>query len=180
MSGGSDRLPRMAKPEITRPDPPMVGDEREQLTGFLDFQRATVVWKAGGLTDEQARRSLVPSELTTVAGLVAHLRLNEEYWFGVVIDGRPDVWQEILDKDPDAEFKEGMAAPLPRAIADYEAQCEVSREILAKRDLADEVTMPDGMKVTARWVLVHMLEETARHAGHLDLLRELLDGLTGE
>jgi uncharacterized damage-inducible protein DinB len=161
----------------------MAGGEREQLNNFLDFQRATVVWKSSDLTDEQSRRSLVPSELTTVAGLLAHLRLVEEWWFGNVLDGRPDRWREILRADPDAEFREGMRTPLAELISAYEAQCEISREIVAARELTDEVPLPNdrrGRQVNVRWVLLHMIEETARHAGHLDLIREMTDGLTGE
>jgi hypothetical protein len=169
----------MTKP--ARPEPPMIAGEREQLAGFLDHQRATIVWKSSGLTEEQARRAVVPSELITVGGLLSHLRLNEEYWFGTVIDGRPDRWEEVLKEDPDAEFREGLRIPPAQLIADYEAQCGVSREILAKRDLDDVVLLPESRRrLTVRWVLVHMIEETARHAGHLDLVREMIDGLTGE
>lgn len=170
----------MPSPVEGRPEPPMLADERAQLAGFLDHQRATVVWKASGLTDSQARRPLVPSELTTVAGLVPHLALNEEYWFGTVIDGQPDEWEEILEKDPDAEFRLGLERPLAELIAGYQAQCARSREILARHDLAEVVALPSGTELTVRWVVIHMIEETARHAGHLDLLRELTDGLTGE
>lgn len=158
----------------------MVGDEREQLNGFLDFLRATVVMKATGLTDEQARRSLVPSELTTVASLLAHLRLNEQYWFGVVLDGQPDPWEERLAQDRDAEFRTGFEIPLDQLIDDYRAQCQESRDIVGKLDLTSRGTTAKGEPVNARWVLIHMIEETGRHAGHLDLLRELLDGSTGE
>jgi Protein of unknown function (DUF664) len=170
----------MTKPDVSRPEPPHVADERDQLTGFLDFHRATVVWKSSGLTDEQARRSVVPSELITVSGLLAHLTLNEEFWFGTVIDGRPDRWEEALKEDPDAEFRQGMRTPLAQLVADYEAQCAVSREIVAGRDLEDVVRTPTGREFSVRWVLVHMIEETARHNGHLDLVREMIDGLTGE
>lgn len=158
----------------------MIAGEREQLAGFLDHQRATVVWKASGLTDDAARRSLVPSKLTTIAGLVPHLALNEEYWFGTVIDGQPDAWDEILKEDPDAEFRLGLQKPIATLIAEYQAQCERSREILARYGLDDVVHLPSGKELTVRWVVVHMIEETARHAGHLDLLREMTDGLTGE
>lgn len=158
----------------------MIASEREQLTGFLDHQRATVVWKSSGLSDEQARRSLVPSELTTVAGLVSHLALNEEYWFGTVIDGRPDAWEDILEEDPDAEFRLGMREPLATVIARYAEMCDRNREILARHGLDEVVSLPSGRELTVRWVVVHMIEETARHAGHLDLLREMTDGLTGE
>jgi uncharacterized damage-inducible protein DinB len=159
----------------------MLAGERDQLAGFLDHQRATVVWKASGLSDEQARRSLVPSVLTTIAGLVPHLALNEEYWFGTVIDGKPDAWEEILKEDPDAEFRLGAQEPLEKLIADYRATCERSREILARHELDEVVVLPTSRReLTVRWVVIHMIEETARHAGHLDLLRELTDGLTGE
>jgi uncharacterized damage-inducible protein DinB len=166
--------------EPKRPDPPMTGDERTQLNGFLDFLRATVAWKSGGLTDEQARAAHTPSELTTIAGLVGHLTLVEYYWFGEVLDGRPDKWKEALAEDPDAEFRVAMKTPVSQVLAEYEAQCEVSREIVAKLDLDAVFPFRGDREVSVRWVLIHMIEETGRHAGHIDLLRELTDGVTGE
>jgi uncharacterized damage-inducible protein DinB len=164
----------------TRPDPPKLGDEREQLDGFLDFLRSAVVLKAAGLTDEQARRQLVPSELTTVAGLVAHLTYVEHYWFAVVLDGQPDPWRERFADDPDAEFRLGMRTPIEQVVADYVAECERSRDVATRLDLGATGTTAKGEPVNLRWVIIHMIEETGRHAGHLDLLRELLDGSTGE
>jgi hypothetical protein len=164
----------------TRIEPPTVGGERETLNSFLDYLRATVVMKATGLTDEQARRQLVPSELTTVATLLAHLRWVEQYWFGVVLDGQPDEWADRLREDPDAEFRIGLDVPVDQLIADYEAECAAGRAVVANRELDDRAVTGKGKPVTVRWVLVHMIEETGRHAGHLDLLRELLDGSTGE
>lgn len=157
----------------------MVAAEREQLAGFLDFLRGTVVMKAEGLTDEQARRPLVPSGLTTIAGLVSHLTYVEQYWFGVVFDGKPDAWTDRFKTDPDAEFTEGMTTPLPELIENYTQECARSRAVSAKFDL-DATAKRNGEPVNLRWVLIHMIEETGRHAGHLDLLRELLDGSTGE
>ncbi len=167
-------------PAPTRPEVPKVGAEREQLNGFLDFLRATVTMKATGLTDEQARRAPLPSELMTVAGLVSHLTYVEQYWFRVVLDHQPDAWRDRFTIDQDAEFRAALDIPLPRLIADYAAECRRSREIAARLDLDD--TSSNGRKepVNLRWVLIHMIEETGRHAGHLDLLRELLDGSTGE
>ncbi|RZS34809.1 uncharacterized protein DUF664 [Herbihabitans rhizosphaerae] len=162
-----------------RPDPPMTGDIREQLTGFLDYQRATVVWKASGLTDEQARKQLVTSELTTVSGLLAHLAYNEQYWFAILFDGAPDPWKDAFETDIDAEFRYGVRTPVEQLIAEYERECERSRAVAAKFDLDHEV--PRGKeRVNLGWVIAHMIEETARHVGHLDLLREMLDGVTGE
>jgi len=157
----------------------MVAGEREQLTGFLDFLRGTVVMKATGLTDEQARRALVPSRLTTVAGLVSHLTYVEQYWFGVVFDGRPDQWVDRFADDPDAEFSAGMVTPLVELVENYRQECARSRAVAADLDVG-ATAMRNGQPVNLRWVLIHMIEETGRHAGHLDLLRELLDGSTGE
>lgn len=162
-----------------RPEPPRTGSERDQLTGFLDFLRSAVVLKAGGLTDDQARRPLVPSPLTTVAGLVSHLTYVEQYWFGVLYDRQPDPWLERFRDDPDAEFTAGQSTPIEQLVAEYVAQCARSREVAARHDLEDTVTHKRE-PVNLRWVLIHMIEETGRHAGHLDLLRELLDGSTGE
>lgn len=166
--------------EPKRPDPPMTGDERTQLNGFLDFHRATVAWKSGGLTDEQARATHVPSELTTIAGLVGHLTLVEDYWFREVLDGQEGKWDEALKEDPDAEFRFAMKTPIAEVIAEYGAQCDVSRKIVAGMDLDTAVPFKEDRQVSVRWVLIHMIEETGRHVGHLDLLRELTDGLTGE
>lgn len=162
-----------------RPQIPLTGGERQILTSQLDRLRATVAWKAGGLTAEQARRVHLPSELTTVAGLLAHLTLDEWFWFGVVVDGEADTWEEKLEQDPDAEFRVAPGTTVEHLLADYERQCARSREIVAAHDLDDEVTHK-AETFTVRWVLTHMIEETARHAGHLDVLRELTDGLTGE
>jgi uncharacterized damage-inducible protein DinB len=169
-----------------RPDPPMSGTERAQLNGFLDFLRSTIVLKATGLTDEQARVQHLPSRLTTVAGLVGHLTYVESYWFGVVLAGRADPWAERLAEDPDAEFIAAMSTPITDLIAAYEKQCADSREIAAGLELSSEVgharsgNRLSGNRLSVRWVLLHMIEETGRHAGHLDLLRELIDGSVGE
>lgn len=158
----------------------MVGGEREQLNGFLDFLRATVVMKAHGLTDPQARHPLVPSSpLTTVAGIVAHLTYVEHAWFCQVIDGQPNPWSDRLATDPDAEFRIGHELPLAQVIADYETQCATSRKVTENLPLDTEGQHSTG-PVNLRWILIHMVEETARHAGHLDLLREATDGSTGE
>ncbi|WP_103352448.1 DinB family protein [Amycolatopsis sp. CA-128772] len=162
-----------------RPKVPLTGGERDILTSLLDHHRATVAWKAGGLTEDQARQVHLPSELMTVAGLVAHLTLNERFWFGVVVDGAEDTWEEKLEQDPDAEFRIPPGTTLHTLLGDYEEQCARSREIVAEHGFDDQVTHK-GETFNVRWVLTHMIEETARHVGHLDVLRELTDGLTGE
>jgi uncharacterized damage-inducible protein DinB len=168
----------MAAVETKRVDPPHRGDDRELLTSFLDYQRETVYVKCAGLSDEDARRALLPSEMTTVAGLVSHLRWVESYWFDVVLGGAPDV-APYSEEDPDGEFRVGLHLPLSTLLADYRAQCAASRAVVARMDLDDE-SPADRRGVSVRWALLHMIEETARHAGPLDILRELLDGVTGE
>ena len=101
-----------------RPEVPLTGGEREILTGLLDYHRATVAWKSGGLTEAQARRAHLPSELTTVAGLVAHLTLNEWFWFAVVVGGEEDTWEAKLEQDPDAEFRVPSGTTLESLLAD--------------------------------------------------------------
>lgn len=116
----------------------------------------------------------------TVAGLINHLRWNEHYWFEVFFLGEQDrgPWTE---QDPDAEFTVALEPPLATVVAEYERQCATVREKIAGHGL-DELsrgTISDGRQVTLRWVIGHMTEETSRHNGHLDIIRELVDGATG-
>ncbi len=164
-----------------RPEPPPLGGEREALEGFLDFQRATLLWKLEGLDDEQLRRPMVPSG-TSLLGLVKHLAYVERSWF-------QDVWagQEVsfpwTDEDPDADWRIEPEESSEDVLALYRGECDRSREIVAATSSLDEaVTHPRRQEWTMnrRWILVHMLEEMARHVGHADILREQLDGATGE
>ena len=164
---------------IQRIDPPLTGDERATLDGFLGYLRSTVHVKCAGLSDQDARRSLLPSRLTTVAGLVSHLRWVENYWFEVVLAGRPDR-APISEEDPDGEFRVPDGVSLAWLLDEYAQQCAVSREIADSMALDAKVPFRDDRVVSVRWVLAHMIEETGRHAGHLDVLRELLDGVTGD
>jgi hypothetical protein len=169
----------MGAAETTRVDPPMTGSERAQLTGFLDFLRATVHVKAAGLSDADAHRSTVPSPLLTVAGVVSHLRWVEAYWFGVVLGGRPDLAPQ-RNGVPDGDFTTAHGRPLADLLAEYAAECEAGRGVLAALDLDTEVPFRDEGPVSVRWIVIHMIEETGRHAGQLDIVRENLDGTTGE
>jgi len=167
-----------ALPDDTRPQAPERGGERETIEGFLDFQRASIVWKATGLSDADAARRLLPS-LTTVSGIIRHLADVERSWF------REDMAGETLERtrwsedDPDGEFRVTQSDSLAAIIADYELACAESREVAARFGLDDLSATGDG-RFTLRWILLHLTEETARHLGHIDLLRELLDGAVGE
>ncbi|TDD13275.1 DinB family protein [Kribbella turkmenica] len=162
--------------------PPLTADERTQLTGWLDLQRSFVRMKCDGLSEEDAHRKLLPtSPLTTVAGLVAHLRWVEYSWFHLNLLGVPDTGQTPWTEDghPDAEmFVDDV--PLGRLLDEYDAECACSNEAIAGLPLETvERGQPADKAASLRYVLCHMIEETARHVGHLDILRELLDGTTG-
>jgi uncharacterized damage-inducible protein DinB len=163
-------------PQDDRPEPPERAGERETLEGFLDFLRATVVFKASGLSNVDAARRLLPS-LTTVSGLVRHLADVERSWFRESLAGEPDVPTRWSDDDRDGEFRVSDTDDLGELLRDYDAACAESRAVAARFELDD--VSADG-RHSLRWILVHMIEETGRHCGHLDILRELLDGATGE
>ncbi|CCH34142.1 DinB family protein [Actinosynnema sp. NPDC047251] len=162
-----------------RVDLPFTGDERSLLSGFLDFLRGTVELKLAGLSDEDAARPVLPSPLTTAAGVVKHLRWVENYWFRVALLGHPDE-APYSRADPDGDWRIGPGETIAGLVGDYAAQCAVSREVAAGLDLDHEVVFRGDKRLSVRWVLIHLIEETGRHSGHLDVVRELLDGVTGE
>lgn len=163
-----------------RKTPPPTGDETGLLLAFLDWYRATPAVKCEGLTEEQAHRRLLPSSpAMSMAGLVNHLRWVEFHWFEHLLLGRPDV-SPFKDGAPDAEFAVDDR-PLADLLAEYEEQCERSRravEGLPPDTLTARPVLGDA-PVSLRWVLIHMIDETARHIGHFDIMRELLDGTRG-
>lgn len=163
---------------MERIDPPFAADEKTTLAAYLDYHRATLLRKVAGLTDEQARWSPVPSG-TSLFGLVSHLTGVERWWFASVIAGL-DVAFPWRDDDPDADWRGPDGATLAEVVTAYEAECARSREVYAAADLDTVVTEGPRAGRNVRYVVVHMIEETARHNGHADLLREQLDGGTGE
>jgi hypothetical protein len=152
--------------------------ERDILAGMLDFLRATVVSKVAGLTDTDAFRESVPPSKLTAAGVVKHLTGVERFWFSIDFAGGDLPWP-WTDDDPHGNFVPSPAETLVRIVAEYSAECDRSRGVINSAEL-DDVARSDGMAFTLRYALVHMIEETARHCGHLDLLRERIDGVTGE
>ncbi|MFI1193999.1 DinB family protein [Micromonospora sp. NPDC020750] len=154
------------------------GDERAVLESFLDFHRATVTRKLRGLSDADARRRLVPS-LTTLAGLVKHLTLVERNWFPYLFAPEPGDVCPTTEEEAAASFILDDADTVRSLLAGYERACARSRAVAARFDLDHVVPHPQLGEVSLRWILTHMVEETARHAGHADILRELTDGSTG-
>ncbi len=165
----------------SRDRPPFVADERTQLVGWLDQQRALVHWKCEGLAAADTHRSVLPSSpLMTMAGMVSHLRWVEHCWFEVLFLGGPAEGPQFVDEPEDADMLvDGI--PLDQLLEQYAQQCAVSNEIIAAHSLDDVGKHPDFASAAAnlRWMLIHMVEETARHVGHLDTMRELLDGGKG-
>jgi uncharacterized damage-inducible protein DinB len=155
------------------------------LAAYLDYHRATVMGKASGLTQAQMALRL-PSSTLTIAGLVKHLALVEDSWFTERFAGLGrGPWPEVdWDRDPDWEFRTALDETPEALLALYGAACDRSRAVLAAAGSLDqrsvEISRREGEPFTLRWILLHMIEETARHNGHLDLLRELADGATGE
>lgn len=165
-----------------RQDPPLEGDERATLLGFLDYQRATFAWKCSGLTDEQLRVSLAPSPMT-LGGMMKHLAVVEDWWFTEVVGEQPtpEVWSEVDWKaDRDWEWHTAAEDSGDGLRATWEASVERSRKVMdAVADLGS-VHPARRERMSVRWVLAHMIEEYARHNGHADLIRESIDGRTGE
>lgn len=164
-----------------RTDVPTAWDERTTLATLLDYARATVHAKCAGISEEDARRApLSTSPLMTISGLVSHLRWVEYSWFEVVFLGQENEgpW---TDDDPDREMRIATAIPIAELLADYESVCALYRELVASHDLDTQAkaALSTGEKVTLRWILLHLIEETARHNGHIDILREMADGVTG-
>ncbi|GLZ77234.1 hypothetical protein Afil01_20410 [Actinorhabdospora filicis] len=160
---------------------PETWSEVDTLNTLLDYSRATVRAKCEGLSDEDAARPLIAtSPLMTVKGLVHHLRWVETWWFEAVFLGA-DLEFPWTDEEPDREMSLALDRPLAELLDEYDAVCARSRELIAGRDW-DELAQRGGPKGPAalRWIVAHMLEETSRHCGHLDLIRELTDGATGQ
>jgi uncharacterized damage-inducible protein DinB len=176
--------------EYGRPEPPREGGEVATLLGFLDYQRATLKWKCRGLSDEQLRVPLRPSPMT-LGGLLKHLACVEDSWFTEVVAGEPalEPWASAdFQADPQwtwhsaaldsGEYLRALwAAGVSRSRAVVQAQLSQGEAAALSRTHADwQLREP----VSLRWVLVHLIEEYARHNGHADLIRESIDGQTGD
>ena len=155
------------------------GSERHVLEAHLDQNRDTVVRKVRGLTWEQASRRLGPSA-TSAAGILKHLIDVERWWFRRNLDAQDAVPFSWSDVEPDLEFEFGPGDSLESLIAEYVLACDESRAVAVRYELTDQIRppRPGEPRSSLRWVYVHMIEEVARHNGHLDIYRELIDGQT--
>jgi uncharacterized damage-inducible protein DinB len=171
-----------------RIDPPAQADEAEMLVAFLDWYRATLFRKAEGLTDEQARTASVPPSDLNIMGLVRHMAEVERNWFQrwFVKTDAPSIYCADDDPDEDRDMHPAADDALADAVAVLQREIEVSRRITAGASpdalaahVGESVNWA-GFNPSMRWILVHMIEEYARHCGHADLLRECLDGVVGD
>jgi uncharacterized damage-inducible protein DinB len=154
--------------------------ERDALTSFLDRQRDALVRKVQGISDADACRAPTASSLSLL-GLLKHSAVWEERWFQVIVAGRPltDGWPEQKSAVPDEDFLVGDGDTVEQWVARYQEAAQTSRQIVAARDLGQSCARTDVIDCNLRCVLLHLIEETARHAGHADLIRETLDGSRG-
>jgi hypothetical protein len=164
---------------VNRPEPPITGGERPMLTAWLEFQRSTLLWKCDSLEGGQLVRPAVPPSSLTLLGLVRHMTYVEWYWFPHLFAGHPDPPPFSLDDDGDADFNDLRPSAVAADFEGFTRQCEVSRAIEANAPDLDRVAASPNRPVSLRWIMIHMIEEYARHNGHADLLREQVDGSVG-
>ncbi|MGH7746350.1 MAG: DinB family protein [Candidatus Dormibacteria bacterium] len=174
--------------EYGRPEPPLAADEVATLLGFLDFQRATLAWKCAGL-DAAGLRATVAASSMTLGGLLKHMAYVEDSWFSRSLHGREREapWNTVdWTADQDWEWHSAAEDTPEQLVALWQDAVARSRALVTEA-LADggldrlaRRTWPSGEAPSLRWILCHMIEEYARHNGHADLLRESVDGLTGE
>jgi uncharacterized damage-inducible protein DinB len=157
-----------------------VADERTSLTGFLDYQRQTLAMKCSGLNADQLRQKAIPPSAISLLGLVRHLADVERSWFQNVMNG--EHIRGYWGRRPDGEFAEFDVdeADPDKAFDVWHAACARSRDIVDAAESLDIVGHYGDKEFSLRYVLTHMIEEYARHNGHADLLRERIDGTTGE
>jgi uncharacterized damage-inducible protein DinB len=163
---------------VERINPDRLAGEAEALTQQLDFHRATLLRKLEGLDDDTLRRPMTASGLSLL-GLVKHLAATEHGWFLKIYAGLPEPDLYPTSDGPDAEFRVGPDETAAALVERYLRICERSRAVVAAGELDDVVRTPWGAEVNLRAILVHMVQETARHNGHADIIREAIDGTTG-
>ncbi|MBP2329853.1 putative damage-inducible protein DinB [Kibdelosporangium banguiense] len=156
---------------------PPTGGEKESLLAAMWRHREAVLWKIQGLDDEQLRRKMTPSG-THLLGLVKHLASVEYGWFCEPF-GRESK-AVFKEDDPEFDLQVRPGETTEGIVAFYREACAAADAVVNEVELTEIGTSWDGDKVTMRWVLIHMIEETARHAGHMDIIRELIDGAAGD
>jgi uncharacterized damage-inducible protein DinB len=169
---------------VERVEPQASVDEATTLAEFLDYYRATLLLKAAGLTDEQARTAASPPSTLNLMGLVRHMAEVERNWYRRVFrgesrDSAPPIF--YTDDDTELDMQPPPGATLAEAVAALEGEIAIARQIATDVPLDQPAAIErHGERPNLRWIMVHMIEEYARHCGHADLLREAIDGQTGD
>lgn len=171
---------------MDRIDPGLAGNEKTMMLEFLDYHRATIVQKVTGLTSAELNRTAVPTSALTPGGLLKHLAHVEDSWLTHRFAGRPlpEPWASApFDDDEDWDLHSATDDSPEELLALYATACDRSREVVGRASFDDASAAFDRggtERFTLRWIVLHLIEETARHNGHVDLLREATDGGTGE
>jgi hypothetical protein len=170
-----------------RSDPPVLADEKATMIGFLDYQRATFRWKVSGLDQEQLNRTLAPTDMT-LGGMLKHMALNEWWWFestfaGDDPEGGGYAMTGASDEDDDWDWHTAAGDSPDTLLGWWTARVAAADAVITANELDALSVRPsrrEDSQFTLRWIVLHMIEEYARHIGHADLLRQSIDGQTGE
>lgn len=165
-----------------RTEPSTLAGEREMLEGWLEYHRETLEMKCAGLDDEQLRQLSAPPSEISLLGLVRHMTEVERSWFRKILAGE-DVTYLYSDEDKDGDFHVSEQDTYAEAYAAWQAEIARARELAASHGLDDVAAAQHprtGESFNLRWIMTHMIEEYARHNGHADLVRERIDGATGD
>jgi uncharacterized damage-inducible protein DinB len=163
--------------DTARTDPPRAGDELATLSAFLDFLREAIVLKASDLDEAALRRPMTASGVSLL-GIVKHLAYVERWWFAHVFSGLESEFP-WSDDDPDADWRVEPGDKSEVILDLYRTECDRSRAVTVESE-PEQMAARARRPTSLRWILVHMIEETGRHAGHADIIREQIDGSTGE
>jgi Protein of unknown function (DUF664) len=167
--------------EVDRPEPLRNGTDAEMLWSMVDYYRATALVKCQGLDEPQLKLASTPPSNLTLLGILRHLTEVELYWFRQVFLGEDVEAPYSKDDEPDAELLDLDSAPATAVVAAYLAACRGSRLIAGAHQMDELAVRPrKGFTVSLRYLAIHMIDEYARHCGHLDLIREAIDGAIGD
>jgi uncharacterized damage-inducible protein DinB len=168
-------------PEASRDDEPVTGDERPMLEGWLEWHRQTLLTKLAGLTSEQLKTASAEPSNLTLLGLLRHMSEVERSWFRHRAAGdETATYIYCTDERPDADFEDVADADAEANYALHLQELDRARRAVADLALDHEFSTARGRPMSLRWVYLHMIEEYARHNGHADLIRERIDGRTGD
>jgi uncharacterized damage-inducible protein DinB len=164
---------------VERVHAPLAAPEFEMLAAFLDFHRDTLAVKCEGLTDAQLRERSVPPSTLSLLGLIRHMAEGEHQWFTIVFGAEDTPYPYLTEENEDADTDDVDTADVAEAFETWRAECDHARKLVAANPSLDAFGVQDGREFTLRWILIHMIEEYARHNGHADLIRQRIDGATG-